>query len=97
MTPNGDLCAMLHTLLTDLPLRLPWEDLARDIRYVTAALRQAFTPAQLADATFQIANELFYRNKAAWLVGKLRTADGVFPFCCRFTTANPARCLSIPA
>ncbi|MFY3758201.1 isocitrate dehydrogenase kinase/phosphatase AceK regulatory subunit, partial [Escherichia coli] len=66
--------------LTDLPLRLPWEDLARDIRYVTAALQQAFTPAQLADATFQIANELFYRNKAAWLVGKLRSADGVFPF-----------------
>ena len=80
VVPNGDLSAMLHTLLTDLPLRLPWEDLARDIRYVTAALRQAFAPAQLADGTFQIANELFYRNKAAWLVGKLRTTGGVFPF-----------------
>ncbi|MDI5829712.1 bifunctional isocitrate dehydrogenase kinase/phosphatase, partial [Salmonella enterica subsp. enterica serovar Kentucky] len=24
----------------------------------------------------QVANELFYRNKAAWLVGKLTTPDG---------------------
>lgn len=80
VAPNGDLAGMLHNLLTDLPLRLPWEDLPRDIRYITQALVQTFTPQQLAAATFQIANELFYRNKAAWLVGKLRLAEGVFPF-----------------
>ncbi|MGS0314442.1 isocitrate dehydrogenase kinase/phosphatase AceK regulatory subunit, partial [Escherichia coli] len=27
-----------------------------------------------------VANELFYRNKAAWLVGKLTTPDGTLPF-----------------
>ncbi|MFC0228028.1 bifunctional isocitrate dehydrogenase kinase/phosphatase [Serratia aquatilis] len=80
VAPNGDLAGMLHNLLTDLPLRLPWEDLPRDIRYITRALVQTFHPQQLASATFQIANELFYRNKAAWLVGKLRLAEGVFPF-----------------
>ncbi|VTR19845.1 Isocitrate dehydrogenase kinase/phosphatase [Serratia fonticola] len=79
-TPNGDLAAMLHSLLIDLPLRLPWEDLPRDIRYITQALLQTFSSQQLAGATFQIGNELFYRNKAAWLVGKLRVADGVYPF-----------------
>ena len=79
-TPNGDLAAMLHSLLIDLPLRLPWEDLPRDIRYITQALLQTFSYQQLAGATFQIGNELFYRNKAAWLVGKLRVADGVYPF-----------------
>ena len=79
-TPNGDLPAMLRSILSDLPLRLPWEDLTRDIRYITQALQRAFSPQQLTGATFQIANELFYRNKAAWLVGKLRLADGVYPF-----------------
>jgi isocitrate dehydrogenase kinase/phosphatase len=66
--------------LTDLPLRLPWENLSRDIDYITLALQQSFSAQQLAGATFQIANELFYRNKAAWLVGKLRVADTVYPF-----------------
>ncbi|KEY60064.1 bifunctional isocitrate dehydrogenase kinase/phosphatase [Serratia sp. DD3] len=78
--PNGDLPTMLHSLLTDLPLRLPWEDLPRDIHAITQALLQTFDSRQLAGATFQVANELFYRNKAAWLVGKLRLADEVYPF-----------------
>ena len=68
-TPHGDLPAMLRSVLSDLPLRLLWEDLTRDIRYITQALQRAFSAQQLAGATFQIANELFYRNKAAWLVG----------------------------
>jgi len=79
-TAGGDVPSMLHTLLTDLPLRLPWENLPRDIHYITLALQQSFSAQQLAGATFQIANELFYRNKAAWLVGKLRFPDGVYPF-----------------
>lgn len=64
-TPHGDLPAMLRSVLSDLPLRLLWEDLTRDIRYITQALQRAFSAQQLAGATFQIANELFYRNKAA--------------------------------
>ncbi|MBS2694259.1 bifunctional isocitrate dehydrogenase kinase/phosphatase, partial [Salmonella enterica subsp. enterica serovar 1,4,[5],12:i:-] len=56
------------------------EDLTRDIRYIIQALQRAFSPQQLTGATFQIANDLFYRNKADWLVGKLRLADGVYPF-----------------
>ncbi|ANI30367.1 isocitrate dehydrogenase [Yersinia entomophaga] len=79
-TPEQGLSAMLQTILNDLPLRLPWENLPRDIEYIVAALQQAFSPQQLATARFQIANELFYRNKAAWLVGKLRLSDGVHPF-----------------
>ncbi|TCT88349.1 isocitrate dehydrogenase kinase/phosphatase [Gibbsiella quercinecans] len=79
-TPNGELAGMLQGMLNDLPLRLPWEDLPRDIGYIIRALQQAFSARQLAGARFQIANELFYRNKAAWLVGKLRLADAVYPF-----------------
>ncbi|GAA3609879.1 bifunctional isocitrate dehydrogenase kinase/phosphatase [Gibbsiella greigii] len=79
-TPHGELAGMLQGMLNDLPLRLPWEDLPRDIGYIIRALQQAFSARQLAGARFQIANELFYRNKAAWLVGKLRLADTVHPF-----------------
>ncbi|MBQ4773749.1 bifunctional isocitrate dehydrogenase kinase/phosphatase [Pectobacterium versatile] len=71
---------MLEKLLGDVPLRLPWENLPRDIGYITAYLQRTFSVEQLSQATLQVANELFYRNKAAWLVGKLSHPDGVFPF-----------------
>ncbi|PLR37656.1 bifunctional isocitrate dehydrogenase kinase/phosphatase [Chimaeribacter arupi] len=78
--PVQGIAAMLHTLLSDLPLRLPWEDLPRDVRAIERVLWQQFGTPALAEAQFEIANELFYRNKAAWLVGKIRLAGEVAPF-----------------
>ncbi|WP_445496094.1 bifunctional isocitrate dehydrogenase kinase/phosphatase [Photorhabdus sp. SF281] len=78
--PNGNLASMLRTIFNDLPLRLHWEDLERDIRYITDYLQRTFPVGELLQATFQIANELFYRNKAAWLVGKIRIENQVYPF-----------------
>ncbi|EOC1531374.1 bifunctional isocitrate dehydrogenase kinase/phosphatase [Cronobacter turicensis] len=71
---------LLTTLLSDLPLRLPWQDLTRDVRYIIAHLKETLGPARLAQAHLEVANELFYRNKAAWLVGKLRLPDATLPF-----------------
>ncbi|MBD1229063.1 bifunctional isocitrate dehydrogenase kinase/phosphatase [Xenorhabdus griffiniae] len=78
--PDGDLASMLRTILNDLPLRLKWEDLDRDIGYITQYLQNTFSQCDLLHSTFQIANELFYRNKAAWLVGKIRMGAIVYPF-----------------
>ncbi len=71
---------LLATLLGDLPLRLPWQDLTRDIRYIIAHIGETLGPTRLAQAHLEVANELFYRNKAAWLVGKLRLPDATLPF-----------------
>lgn len=79
-TPRHGWRRMLEQVLSDLPLRLPWEDLARDIRYIVDCLTRTFAAEHLAQATLQVANELFYRNKAAWLVGRLSLPDGVLPF-----------------
>ncbi|WP_367164288.1 bifunctional isocitrate dehydrogenase kinase/phosphatase [Kosakonia cowanii] len=72
--------ALLTKVLSDLPLRLSWQDKARDVRYISAHLLEAFGMDALNHAHLQIANELFYRNKAAWLVGKLITPAGTLPF-----------------
>lgn len=72
--------ALLTKVLSDLPLRLPWQDKARDVRYISAHLLEAFGMDTLNQAHLQVANELFYRNKAAWLVGKLITPAGTLPF-----------------
>ena len=45
----------------------------------------------------QVANELFYRNKAARLVGKLITLLERCRFYCQSTGQTKVSCLSIPA
>ena len=71
---------LLTALLGDLPLRLRWQDLARDVGYIIAHLTRTLGPQMLPEVHLQVANELFYRNKAAWLVGKLVLPDGRLPF-----------------
>ena len=71
---------LLSKVLTDLPLRLPWQNKARDIGYISASLQEALGSEMLSRSHLQIANELFYRNKAAWLVGKLVTPVATLPF-----------------
>lgn len=71
---------LLHRVLTDLPLRLPWQNKPRDIGYIHAYLSETFGEAVLSRSHLQVANELFYRNKAAWLVGKLVTPTAIVPF-----------------
>ncbi len=71
---------LLQHVLSDLPLRLPWQNLARDIGWVMAHLSENFAIDELMSATLQVANELFYRNKAAWLVAKLRLPSGIYAF-----------------
>jgi len=78
--PDAGWETMLTRVLSDLPLRLPWQDKARDVTDIIAHLVETFGSEVLRQAHLQIANELFYRNKAAWLVGKLITPAGTLPF-----------------
>lgn len=77
--PHKGWAALFNQVLSDLPLRLPWQDNVRDIDYIVAHLTETFGSQLLADSHLQVANELFYRNKAAWLVAKLHTSDGMVP------------------
>lgn len=78
--PDNGWEALLTKVLADLPLRLPWQNRARDVGYIIAHLSEAVGTETLQNSYLQVANELFYRNKAAWLVGKLMTPDGTVPF-----------------
>lgn len=67
-------------VISDLPLRLRWQNKSRDIHYIVRHLTEMLGTDNLAESHLQVANELFYRNKAAWLVGKLITPSGTLPF-----------------
>lgn len=77
--PQDGWSTLLTRVLSDLPLRLPWQDKARDVGYIVAHLGEHFSARTLRESHLQVANELFYRNKAAWLVAKLCTPDGTVP------------------
>ncbi|NDJ59358.1 bifunctional isocitrate dehydrogenase kinase/phosphatase [Enterobacteriaceae bacterium 4M9] len=80
LEPTESWSQLLSGMLRDLPLRLPWQDLARDVQYIFRHLREHFSDDTLRQSRLQVANELFYRNKAAWLVAKLFTPHGTLPF-----------------
>ncbi|MGU3415903.1 bifunctional isocitrate dehydrogenase kinase/phosphatase [Enterobacteriaceae bacterium C34A] len=77
--PHTGWGALFSQMLTELPLRLRWQDLARDVEYILAHLSETFGQDVLQEAHLQVANELFYRNKAAWLIAKLHTPQGMVP------------------
>lgn len=77
---DDNLASLLFSILSGLPLRLPWRNLSFDIQCIIKSLEHQFLNANLQKCSLHIANELFYRNKAAWLVGKVYINDKVYPF-----------------
>ncbi|EGG1099406.1 bifunctional isocitrate dehydrogenase kinase/phosphatase [Escherichia coli] len=78
--PDHSWESLLMRVISDLPLRLRWQNKSRDIHYIIRHLTETLGTDNLAESHLQVANELFYRNKAAWLVGKLITPSGTLPF-----------------
>lgn len=60
----------------------PFEDLERDIKYMTSILeREVITDVNMMRyARLEMLKSIFFRNKAAYLVGRLWIAEKVHPF-----------------
>jgi isocitrate dehydrogenase kinase/phosphatase len=72
----------LREIATSFNLRNPWEDLSRDLRNVVRALRETLPrPARAQpDLQIQVLASLFFRNKAAYIVGRAINAHREIPF-----------------
>ena len=71
--PGAGLRATFARILRDYGLANPFEDLPRDLKSVLRALRAHFPrPARARpNLQIQVVNSLFFRNKAAYVVGKI--------------------------
>lgn len=68
-------------LLQDFDLRVPFEDLARDAGLVLTAMKRHFDHVKLrANFQFQVLSGLFFRNKGAYVVGKIINGFQEVPF-----------------
>ena len=79
-TPTN-LGEVVAQMLQDFDLRLAFDDLARDAALVQAAMAERLGDAKLrANFQFQVLTGLFFRNKGAYVVGKLINGFNEFAF-----------------
>ncbi|MEX2198241.1 MAG: bifunctional isocitrate dehydrogenase kinase/phosphatase [Burkholderiales bacterium] len=72
----------LAAIVRGFELANPWEDLNRDLRHVVRALRARFPRPSRARPSLQIQvlGSLFFRNQAAYAVGKIVNGSEEVPF-----------------
>jgi len=71
----------LVRMVSDFELRLDFEDLARDAAYVVEELSTRLDDVKLrANFQIQVLSSLFFRNKGAYIVGKLINGFNELPF-----------------
>lgn len=79
---RGELRAALKEIFRDFGWRRPFADLDRDVECVLREVARQFPEWPDAEANFQIQvlNSAFYRNKAAYVVGKVVNGAQEYPF-----------------
>src|SRR5256714_9996988 len=72
----------LQAIASGYGLEKPWENPKRDLRNVVHALRKLFPrPARAQpDLQIQVLNSLFFRNKGAYVIGRLINDGRDYPF-----------------
>ena len=73
---------VLWSLLEDLNFQVPFRNLRRDVRNLMRAIRQRFPANRARHQNFQLAvlSEPFFRNKAAYVIGKVINGAEQIPF-----------------
>jgi isocitrate dehydrogenase kinase/phosphatase len=75
------MCGVLVKVVQDFDLHLEFEDLQRDAAYVDGVMKAKLVDATLrANFQIQVLTGLFFRNKGAYVVGKLINGFNEFPF-----------------
>jgi isocitrate dehydrogenase kinase/phosphatase len=78
----AELGSTFRQMLADFQLSCPWQDLDRDIASVERELGPLFPEGISVESNFQVQvlASLFYRNKAAYLVGRTMNGGTQTPF-----------------
>ncbi|MFN8653922.1 MAG: bifunctional isocitrate dehydrogenase kinase/phosphatase [Gemmatimonadales bacterium] len=71
--------ALLREVLGDLPFAGQYAGRERDALKLAAALAEALGLASAEMRYLEVLPQLFYRNKGAYLIGRVTSTDGIFP------------------
>ncbi|WP_338925905.1 bifunctional isocitrate dehydrogenase kinase/phosphatase [Mycetohabitans endofungorum] len=80
--PEADgLASTLERIVTNFQLDVPFEDLPRDVSCVMRSIHDAFGEFDAAfNFQIHVLSSLFFRNKAAYIVGRIINGEHVIPF-----------------
>ncbi len=88
----------LVAMVRDFGLRLEFEDLARDVAHVVDELSARIGEVKLrANFQIQVLSSLFFRNKGAYIVGKLINGFNELPFALPLLHSRPPEGAPQPA
>ena len=89
----------MREILASFGLQLPFENLTRDLGCVLRALRAHFGELQERSPNFQvqILSSLFYRNKGAYVVGRIINGNLAQPFAVPIRHARDGQALRLDA
>ncbi len=76
------LVELVSRVLDDFAFTVPWEDKRRDVRHIVERLEGELLPGldcPLRELRVEMLESVFYRNKAAYIVGRASHRDGVIP------------------
>ncbi|MBU3740312.1 MAG: bifunctional isocitrate dehydrogenase kinase/phosphatase, partial [Rhodoferax sp.] len=95
---DAELAPVIQRMVADFGLRLPFADLARDAGLVAQAMERMLGVAKLrANFQIQVLTSLFFRNKGAYVVGKLINGFSEIPFALPILHIRPGQALAIDA
>jgi isocitrate dehydrogenase kinase/phosphatase len=80
---ENSLEALLARLLDDYAFNIPYEDAPRDIANIVEVVERYLAPRfdlSGGDVELQVLEHHFYRNKGAYIVGRIVTGKGSMPF-----------------
>ncbi|MFN3570617.1 MAG: bifunctional isocitrate dehydrogenase kinase/phosphatase [Polaromonas sp.] len=87
---RGTLQDSLVAMVRDFDLRLEFEDLERDVAHVVEELATRIGEVKLrANFQIQVLSSLFFRNKGAYIVGKLINGFNELPFALPLLHSQP--------
>ncbi|MCB0571438.1 MAG: bifunctional isocitrate dehydrogenase kinase/phosphatase [Phaeodactylibacter sp.] len=74
--------SVVRQLLSFYAFDAPWEDQERDIQYIAEALNQKLLPSGHLprNSRLEMLKSIFFRNKGAYIVGRLYIEERVYPF-----------------
>ncbi len=78
--PTADVAGTVREMLLDYDLGLPWQNLDRDVRNILRSITELHPEIRNLDGLhIEALNPVFYRNKAAHLIGKIVYKDEFWP------------------
>ncbi|MFL3653962.1 MAG: bifunctional isocitrate dehydrogenase kinase/phosphatase [Halioglobus sp.] len=79
---EGSLTAVLEALLNDYAFAIPYEDMHRDIENIREAMLESpeFCFDEEEAVEIQVLEHHFFRNKGAYIVGRILSGDRSMPF-----------------